>query len=126
MNSSKRRFLYLSKLSEQNGKEYEDAGEEVEYSRKGKGKKTKESMQSKQKKRKVEETEKDGNDKKDLSNNETMAFIDMLEENQCLWDLFRQDYSKSAVNTIVYSSLAAAFETNVSSTNTKIMNCELR
>ena len=55
-----------------------------------------------------------------------MTFIDMLEENQCFWDLFHQDYSKSAVNMILYSSLAAAFEINVSSTKTKIMNCEFK
>ena len=64
---------------------------------------TKESMQRKQKKRKAEETEKDGNDKKDWNDIETKDFIDMVEENPCLWDVFHMDYSKRDVKAMAYS-----------------------
>ena len=125
MNSREEESDHLSKLQEQNGEKYEDAAEEVEDSWKRKSKQTRESIQRKQKKRKVTKTEKNGNDKKDWNDNETMDFIDMYEENPCLWDVFHNDYSKHDVKAITYSSSPAAFETNVSSIKTKIMDCLL-
>ena len=86
LNSSEEDSDHLSKLPEQNGEEYEDVAEEVEDSGKRKGKQTKETIQRKQKKRKFEVT--DRNNKKDWNDNETMDFIDILEENPCLWDVF--------------------------------------
>ena len=49
-----------------------------------------------------------------------MDFIDMIEENPCLWDAFHNDYSKRDVKAIEYSSLATAFEINFSSIKTKV------
>lgn len=55
-----------------------------------------------------------------MSDNESMDFIDMIEENPCLWDAFHKDYSKRDVKAIAYSSLATAFEINVSSITTEV------
>ena len=49
----------------------------------------------------------------------------MLEENPCLWDVFHKDYSKRDVKEIAYKSIATAFDTNISSVKTKIMDCML-
>ena len=65
LNSGEEDYDYLSKLQDQNGREYEDAAKEIEDCGKRKGKQAKENRQRKVRKRKVEETEKDGNDKKD-------------------------------------------------------------
>ena len=84
-----------------------------------KSKQTKASIQVERKK-KVEETDTSGNDKTDWSNNENMDFINILGKNPTLLDAFHKNYSKCEVKAIAYSSLVAAFETNVSSIKTKI------
>ena len=49
-----------------------------------------------------------------------MDFIDMLEENPCLWYIFHKDYSKRNVKEINHTNMTTAFETNVTSVKTKI------
>ena len=44
----------------------------------------------------------DEKDKKEWDDDETVDFIDMLEENPCLWDVFHKDYSKCDVKEIAY------------------------
>ena len=99
----------------------EGASEEMPAKKKGKGKaanKKKDSTTVKNKPEKPEKEEKA--DKKEWNDNEIMDFIDMLEENPCLWDVFHKDYSKRDIKEIAYTNMATAFETNVSSVKTKI------
>ena len=46
-------------------------------------------------------------DKKEWNDNKIMNFIDMLEENPCLWDIFHKDYSKRDVKEIAYTIMAS-------------------
>ena len=55
----------------------------LKIAEKEKASRPKKAYEGHRKKRKVEETGKDGNDKKDWNDNQTMDFIDMLEENPC-------------------------------------------
>lgn len=72
-------------------------------------------------KNKPDKEEKDsGKDKKEWTDDEIISFIDMLEDNPCLWDVFHKDYSKRDIKEIAYTNIAGAFETNVTSVKTKI------
>lgn len=59
-------------------------------------------------------------DKKDWSDDELVTFIEMLEDNPCLWDIFHSDYSKRDIKEIAYSTIADVFETNINSVKAKI------
>ena len=71
------------------------------------------SKKAKEEKRRLKE-------KKEWTDEEVGDFIDMLEQNPCLWDVYDKTYSKRDVRELAYTALAERFETSVPSIKTKI------
>ena len=58
------------------------------------------------------------NDLKDQDEDNIFLFINMHEENLCLWDVLHKDYTKRNVKEITYSNLTGVFETGINSFKT--------